>query len=128
MPNDAPHQAIPWGQHVTLKVLDFEPDGDHDVAEALQIGGQTTGLTVKVGTLTDPTNPDPAVADASFVESAATGRYVRIGASSQTSVSGTLNILAPGVSDPIAVPYTTGAMPDQSRLELAELAGPFPGV
>lgn len=130
MPNDAPPQTIPWHQHINIEVVDYEPDGDVDTAEALQVGGTTTGLQIKVGHFTDPSNTDLAVRDASFVENTATGRVVRLGAISATAVSGSVNIFAPGIADPIAVPYTTGAMPDQSRVEIPSggITGPFQGV
>jgi hypothetical protein len=130
MPNDPPPQTIPWHHHINIEVDDYAPDGSPDLTEALQVGGTTTGLQVKVGRFTDPTNPDPAAKDASFVEDTNDGRVVRLGAISTGVSTGTVNILAPGISDPISVPYTTGVMPDQSRLEIPSggITGPFPGA
>lgn len=119
-------QNIPWHEHISVDVTDLAPDGTLDTTEALTVGGTTTGLQVTIGRYTDPSNPNAAARDASFVADPL-GRVVRFGATSATSVVGTAQIMAPGVSDPIGVPYTTGAMPDQSAL--AGVAnGPFPGL
>lgn len=124
-------QVIPYGKHINIKVLDFLASGAPDLTEALQIGGTSTGLTVKVGNLLDndlpegPTNP--------FTEDPADGRIVRMGASSISAQSGALNIIAPGTPGPglenvIQVPYSTLAQPSQEHVAVGSITGPFDGI
>lgn len=126
-----PGIVIPFGQHFNFLAKDFEADGDPDNTEALQIGGTTTGLSVKVGNLTD--NSQPESGSNTFTEDVAHGRIVRMGAIAPNGATGSLNVIAPGTPGPgqeniVTIPYTASAQPSQEHLESGGTTGPFPGV